>query len=203
MKSRCQSSDFQTFIMIGAFIMQTLDAIFTRKTIRSYTDQAVEKEKLETIAQAGNQAAIAGKLEFVVITNRNILDQIQREAKAFFLRSGVEKLVMLASNPNYEVLHNAPAGIAVVTNTSNDPHIMRMNSANTGCAVQNMLIAATDLGLGSCYADSGAVAFSNPELKQAIGIPEDKTVSAIVTLGYSADDTPAVKRSTNNITWCQ
>ena len=114
--------------MIGVFIMQTLDAIFTRKTIRSYTDQAVEKEKLETIAQAGNQAAIAGKLEFVVITNRNILDQIQREAKAFFLRSGVEKLVMLASNPNYEVLHNAPAGIAVVISDTTNPHASKMNA---------------------------------------------------------------------------
>ena len=183
--------------------MNTFDAILARKTIRSYTNQPVEKEKLEQIAVAGNQAAIAGSLEFIVITNQEVLHTIQKSAKEFFLHSGVEKLIKLASLPSYEVLHNAPAGIAVVTNTSNDPHIMRMNSANSGCAVQNMLIAATDLGLGSCYADSGAVAFSNPELKQAIGIPEDKTVSAIVTLGYSADNTPAVKRSTNNITWCQ
>ena len=66
--------------------MNTLEAIFSRKTIRSYTEQSIEREKLETIVRAGNQAAIAGKLEFVVITNRNILDQIQKEAKAFFLR---------------------------------------------------------------------------------------------------------------------
>lgn len=187
----------------GRFSMNTLEAIFSRKTIRSYTEQSIEREKLETIIRAGNQAAIAGKLEFVVITNRNILDQIQKEAKAFFLRSGVEKLVMLASNPNYEVLHNAPVGIAVVISDTTDPHASKMNAENTGCAVQNMLIAATELGLGSCFAESGSVAFTNPTIKDAIGISNDKTVSAIVTLGYTENTTPAVKRNVNNITWCE
>lgn len=183
--------------------MNTLDAIHARKTVRSYKNQLVEKEKLESVVCAGNQAAIAGKLEFVVITNREVLNAIQKSAKEFFLNSGVEKLVNLASNPNYEVLHNAPAGIAVIIDVTNDPHAMKMNAENTGCAVQNMLIAATELGLGSCFAESASVAFIGPELKKAIGISEDKTVSAIVTLGYSENTTPAVKRNTANISWCE
>lgn len=183
--------------------MNTLEAIFSRKTIRSYTEQSIEREKLETIVSAGNQAAIAGKLEFVVITNREILDNIQQAAKNFFLQSGIEKLVMLASMPGYEVLHNAPAGIAVIINNATDPHSLKMNAENTGCAVQNMLIAATELGLGSCFAESGSVAFSDPALKDVIGIGADKTVSAIVTLGYTENKIPAVKRNSDNITWCE
>ena len=202
LKPESKDSGFFYLRKAGCF-MNTLEAIHARKTIRSYKSQMVEREKLEAVVYAGNQAAIAGKLEFVVISNREVLDAIQKEAKNFFRNSGIEKLVNLASNPNYEVLHNAPAGIAVIIDVTNDPHAMKMNAENTGCAVQNMLVAATELGLGSCFAESASVAFMGPNLKKAIGISEDKTVSAIVALGYSENLTSAVKRSTSNITWCE
>lgn len=183
--------------------MNTLDAINTRKSCRSYISQPVEKEKLEIIASAGNQAAIAGKLDFVVITNKEIIDIIQKTAKNVMLQSDNDFLLMRANTPGFETLYNAPAAIAIVTDTTTDPQNIGMNYANAGCAAQNILIAATELGVASCYTASSTLAFMLPEQKKALGIAEDKTVACIIALGYSKNNTPAIQRNPDNISWCE
>lgn len=183
--------------------MNTFEAINARKSTRSYTKQTVEKEKLEQIVAAGNQAAIAGKLDFLVITNASVLNTIQKTAKNVMLQSDNSFLQMRANTPGFEVLYNAPAAIAIITDTAEDTLTVGMNYANAGCAAQNILIAATELGLASCYTASSALAFSVPEVKKAVGVAEDKTVACIVALGYSEDDSNPVKRSTDNVFWCE
>lgn len=183
--------------------MNTFEAINSRKSTRRYTTQPVEKEKLEQIVSAGNKAAIAGSLDFAVITNAAILDMIQKTAKAVMLKSGNDFLMMRANTPGFEVLYNAPAAIAVITEATNNPQSAGMNNANAGCAAQNMLLAATALNVSSCYTASSCLAFAVPDVKKAIGISEDKAVACIVALGYSEDDTPVRSRSDKNIKWCE
>lgn len=183
--------------------MNTLDAIYARRSTRNYTDQPVEKEKLETIVRAGNQAAIAGKLDFVVITRKSVLDLIQNTSKEVMLNSGNDFLTKRANTPGFEVLYNAPAAIAVITDTANDPQTAAMNTANAACAAENILLAATELGIASCYTVSSTLGFAVPAVNQAAGIAENKTVACIIALGYSHDTPSPVKRNTDNITWCE
>ncbi len=183
--------------------MNTLEAIKARKSTRSYTSQLIEKEKLEQIVTAGNQAAIAGKLDFVIITNASVLDTIQKTAKGVMLQSGNDFLITRANTPGFEVLYNTPAAIAIVTDAANDPQSAGMNNANAGCAAQNILIAATELGIASCYTAASTLAFMVPEVKSAIGIGEDKTVACMIALGYSDDNSEPIKRTSDNISWCE
>ena len=63
--------------------------------------------------------------------------------------------------------------VVISGKTTTDVQGMAMNAANAACAGQNMLIAATSLGLGSCYTVSPTLAFMVPEVKAAAQISED------------------------------
>ena len=80
-----------------------------------------------------------------------------------------------------------------------------MNTANCACAAQNMLLAATELGLGSCYIVSGTLAFMVPEVKATAGIAENMTPSCAVIIGYTEDSAPHAERheNPNNIIYCR
>lgn len=71
------------------------------------------------------------------------------------------------------------------------------SAANTACAVTNMGIVATELGLGTCYLAGFLMAFTaKPELLQKIGVPEGFKPQCGMILGYEGpDQIPAAKRS--------
>lgn len=183
--------------------MNTMDAIYARRSTRKYNDRPVEREKLKAIAEAGNQAAIAGKLEFAVITRRSALDMLQSAAKNIMLRSGNDFLVKRANTPGFEVLYNAPAAIAVIADAAEDPQAAGMNTANAACAAENILLAATELGVSSCYTVSSTLGFADPEVRNEVGVSEGKAVICIIALGYSDDKPEPKKRDTSAISWLE
>lgn len=95
--------------------------------------------------------------------------------------------------------------IVVSAETTEDTMAVGMNTANCACAAQNMLLAATELGLGSCYIVSGTLAFMVPEVKATAGIAENMTPSCAVIIGYTEDSAPHAERheNPNNIIYCR
>lgn len=184
--------------------MNTFEAIKQRKSVRSYSDREVEKEKLEQIAQAGNYAAgtpMAGNRYLTVITNKELLNAIVNATRIVMQKSGVDMLVKLSSNPNFNPLYSAPVAIIVSTDKQEAPNMVAMARANAACAAENMLIAAADLGLGSCYVESPCMAFNVPEIRQASKIADNADVQAIVLLGYTSDTAPHAEKKADNITY--
>ena len=75
--------------------------------------------------------------------------------------------------------------------------------ANVSCAAENMMLAATELGLGSCFLMGPMIAFSDPALRARLGLPEGYEPLIGVALGYAAGERPAPPdRKSDNITWC-
>ena len=75
--------------------------------------------------------------------------------------------------------------------------------ANVSCAAENMMLAATELGLGSCFLMGPMIAFSDPALRARLGLPEGYEPLIGVALGYAAGEHPtAPDRKNDNITWC-
>ncbi len=183
--------------------MNTLEAIAARKSTRAFTQQPVEKEKLEQIVKAGNSAAIAGILGFSVITNAEVINNLQITAKNVMLQSGNDFLIGRANTPGFEVLYNAPAAIVIFANAPQDAMAAGTNAQNAGCAAENILLAATELGVASCYTVSSTLGFMVPGMKEIIGIDADKEVICVIALGYAAQETPQNERKTDNIIWCE
>ena len=76
--------------------MNTLEAISNRKSVRTYTNDIVESDKLEKILNVGNEAARAGEIYFTVVTNKEVLNMVAETGKNVMLNSGNDFLVNTA-----------------------------------------------------------------------------------------------------------
>ena len=173
--------------------MNTFEAMKARKSVRTYQAKAVEPEKIKAIAEAGNMAAgtpMAGKVYFNVITNADVLKSIVDGSKAVMAKSGVPMLEKISANPNFNPIYGAPVAVVVSTDKADNPNTAAMARANAACAGENMLLAAADLGLGSCYLESPTLAFNIPAVAEGAKLPVGAQPQAVIVFGYTDDTAP-------------
>jgi nitroreductase len=160
--------------------MDALEAILKRKSVRSYKKEQISDQQLETILEAGKSGPGGGAYHISVVQKPELIKKINDTTKAAML-SGNDFSKQRASLPGYEPVYGAPTLILL---SAGDPN---SGIPNTSCCAENMLVAATASGLGSCYLMSIRAAFggdSGPELMKECGIPEGNTVTCAVILGY-------------------
>jgi nitroreductase len=168
--------------------MNTLEAIATRKSTRNYKPEQIPEEALQTILEAGYAAPAAmaryDSLHITVVQNQTLLDRINAAASdAIFKTTGVRK--------------NTDFGGKTLLFVSSMPiHRVGTEYINVGIVMENMVLAATDLGIDSVILGGapGAVA-QDPELVKDLGIPEGYTPMLGVVFGYGAEDTPVKKHT--------
>jgi nitroreductase len=139
--------------------MDALEAIRKRRSVRRYTGDPIPRQDLETIVDAGRLAASGHNnqpWEFIVVTERAMIDKLK-----------VASLWM----------ETAGAIIAVVM----DPH-SRWWIEDGAAAVENMLIASTALGYGSCWLE-GYTLRMEEELKALLGVPGARRLLTLVPIG--------------------
>jgi len=158
----------------------TFNAINNRKSIRGYQDKPVSRELLEKIVAAGDKAPLGPKLAIRVITDKDLLTRIDQETHDRMLNSGVPFSVERASMPGYRPLYSAPVLIIVAS----DPE---RGALGASAAAENMILAATDLGLGSCFVVSPIQAVTDPSFAGALALPEGFKPLLGVLLGYTKD----------------
>lgn len=139
--------------------MDALEAIRKRRSVREYTGDPIPRDDLETIVDAGRLAASGHNnqpWDFVVVTDRDMIEQLK-----------VASLWM----------EKAGAIIAVVMDPTS-----RWWREDGSAAVENMLIAATALGYGSCWLQ-GYTMPREEEFKILLGIPREKRLLTLVPIG--------------------
>lgn len=163
--------------------MDTLEAILKRKSVRSYKKEQISDKDLEAILEAGKSGPGGGAYHISVIQKSELIQKINDSTKAAML-VGNDFMKQRASLPGYEPIYGAPTLILL---SAGDPN----GVANTSCAAENMLIAATALGFGSCYLMSPRGAFAGEhgqELMNECGIPEGNAFICAVIVGYKDGD---------------
>jgi nitroreductase len=139
--------------------MDTLEAIRKRRSVRQYTGDPIPKQDLEAIVDAGRLAATGSNKQpwdFVVITEREM----------------IEKLKVAA-----QWMEKAGAIIAVVMDPAS-----RWWLEDGSAAVENMLIASTALGYGSCWLE-GYTLPREKEFKALLNVPQEKRLLTLVPIG--------------------
>lgn len=180
--------------------MQVLNAIELRKSVRTYAPEPVEAEKMEAIIKAGNLAPVFGRFHITVIENQKLLQEINDITLDMMKHSGNEFLEKRAAEQGYRPLYGAPAMIVLSAPNGNDSN--GFNMANVSCAAENMIIQATDLGLGTCFVMGPMIAFANPGLAKKIEIPEGYIPLVGVLAGYPLEGLTGSKRKTSgNVTY--
>lgn len=172
--------------------MNTFEAIETRKSIRKFKDDPIQQEILEKILKAATLAP-SGKnkqpWKFYIVRGD------QRAVMVAEMQKGMDRLEGQGVNTgsarySIRVLAEAPVTIFVFNPTSKHPLLKRdtletysdvVDIQSIGAAIQNMLLAATDLGVGSLWICD--VFFGYEELSAWLG--EKGQMIAAVSLGYS------------------
>ncbi len=148
--------------------METWDAIRARRNVRSYADRPIATEDLDRILEGARRAPSSMNeqpWDFVVMTDR-------------------PRLVELAGVWRYGAhIAGAAAAIAFVASASAEPDTRETTQFDMGQAAMSAMLAAADLGIGSCHSavgDQGLV-------RDVLTMPVDRECILLLSLGYPAE----------------
>lgn len=175
--------------------METLSCIATRHSTRNFKPDMVPDEILAQVLEAGRRAP-SGKHKnqnhFIVVRRPEVLDKLVQLVRDEFAKmeitpeneADIGGAIKRAKKGDYVFRYNAPVFI-IVANKKNYGN----NMADTCCAMENMMLAANALDLGSCWINQLRWLNENPVLRQylqELGMAEDERVYASLSLGYAA-----------------
>ena len=178
-------------------MMDALELIKTRRSTRNYQDRAVEKELLDQIIEAGRYAPSGGNSQttrFFVITDKALLTELaalvkhacsQMDVTPGMYRS-LAGAIRASKGERYVFHYDAPA--LIVTANKRD---YGNNVADCACALENMMLMANALDLGSCWINQ-LKWLNEDETINAIfrkfGLLEDERIYGAVSIGYAATE---------------
>ncbi|MHB1354989.1 MAG: nitroreductase family protein [Anaerolineae bacterium] len=166
-------------------INETLSIIKQRRSVRRYKKEQIGEEELHAILEAGLYAPYGWTEEgkhFTVVQDADLLTRLNAAAKQ--VASGLDFGVFqeLGTKPGYNCLWDAPT-LIIVSGDEKSPDA----AADCAAAMQNMLIAAESVGVGSCWIFFVMLAFGSAqgaELLQELQIPTGYKPMYAAVFGY-------------------
>ncbi|MGB2988125.1 MAG: nitroreductase family protein [Phycisphaerae bacterium] len=149
--------------------MDVIEVIRKRRSVRTYADKPVERDKIERLLEAARLAPSASN----------------RQEWRFLVVADPKRRAALAKAANNQAfVAQAPVVIAACAET--DGHVMRCGQPSypidVAIAIDHMTLQAAAEGLGTCWIG----AFYEDQAKQILGIPEEIRVVELLTVGYPA-----------------
>ena len=148
-------------------------AILARRSIRAYENRPVEPEKIDLLLECACAAPSANNFRpwhFVAVTKRGTLDAI----------AGI--------HPYGKMLAQAPLAIVVCAEPKRGGQIDAWWEQDCGAAMENILVGAAALGLGSVWLGVNHSSGDLPDrVRQILGVPETIEVMGIAAIGYGTE----------------
>lgn len=173
--------------------MEVFSCMATRHSTRKFKEEPVPQEVLDKVIEAGRQAP-SGKHKnqsrFIVIRKKEVLQELIALVQQEFAKMEVTQenddnfggAIRAAKKGGYVFMYNALV-LIVVANKKDYGN----KYADVSCAMQNMMLAANALDLGSCWINQLRWLQDNPVLRaylQKLGMAEDEEVCASLSIGY-------------------
>lgn len=191
--------------------METLKCIKTRRSYRKFLQKTIEEEKINILLSAGNYAP-SGKncqsCHFIVIVNEDVRKELIAKVNEVLANmnqtdEGYEQLaniISLAKDGKYVFNYDPPLFI-IIANKKQNANAM----ADSACAIENMMLAAQDMQLGSCYINQLRHLQDHPMMLaylKTIGLQDDEIVCCSLSVGYVEKLNDIIpKRDGNRITY--
>ena len=193
--------------------MDAMEAIMTRRSTRRMKPDLPPRELIERVIEAGRAAPSGSNSQtthFIVITKPSTLKDLAELVQSEFAKMEIapdtyvslRNSINASRTGNYVFHYNAPV-LIVTANKKDYGNAM----ADSACALENMMIAANALNLGTCWinqlhwlTDHRAV----QAYMQNLGLKDDETITGGLILGYGFDGLPVrteLKRTGNPVTW--
>ena len=160
--------------------MSLIDVILSRRSVRRYENKEIPKDVLNKILEAGRKAPTSSNRQpwhFIVITDPEIKKELCQDKY----------------NPYGPFVRDAPITIVGCALVRDDDYNRKWGTIysiiDTIIALQNMVIAAWAMGVGSCWIGVQGVPLED-RARQVLNIPEDWKVMALITFGYPTEQQP-------------
>jgi nitroreductase len=152
------------------FDMEVFTAIKNRRSIRSYSEKPIEKQKLMKVLEAVRLSPSAGNRQpwrFIVITDPKVKERLRESYnRDWFISAPV--IIVACALPKEAWVR------------SDGEEYWKVDVA---IAMQDLVLVAWEEGLGSCW----IAAFNEKEARRALGIQKNVRVVAMTPLGYPAE----------------
>jgi nitroreductase len=186
--------------------MNTLEAIAKRRSIRKFLDREIERDTLEKILKAGIMAPSAKNSQpwkFVVVDHNKKPEMIktiktgfenEKAGKGFLKDNDAIGFFIPSAEHTLKIMEEAPVTIFIINTNDvfeNNPSIDKKfgemaNVQSIGAAIENMILAALDYGIGSLWICD--IFFAYRELSE--WLHTDNEIIAALSLGYPNEDPP-------------
>ena len=167
--------------------MKIYEAITNRRTIRRFKQQAIDAAILERIVDAGRLApsgANCQPVEFVLVTEPQLCQQV------FTTTSWAGRVTPRRTpKPGQEPM----AWVVVLLNSERGPVAAKADAA---AAIENMLLAALEEGIGSCWIGS----VERKKVAKLLSIPGHCEIDSVVAFGYP-DESPVAEETDEDIAY--
>ncbi len=193
--------------------MDAMEAILTRRSTRRLKPDLPPRELIQQVIEAGRAAPSGSNSQsthMLVITRPNVLSEVAALVQQAFaaMEVGPDAYVSLrhsvsaAKKGGYVFHYNAPVLIVTANKKGYGNAI-----ADSACALENMMIAANALDLGTCWINQLHWLDENADVRaymEGLGLEKDETITGGLILGYGTDGQPVrepLPRTGNPVTW--
>ena len=158
-----------------------MEVMLSRRSVKKYKDTPVSEELIDKIIEAGLAAASGRNLQapiIVAVTNKEIRDALSRANAEIMGASG-------------DPFYNAPAVLVVLAEKRAHTYVY-----DGSLSLGNMMLAAEELGLGSCWIHRAKEVFEMPEWQawlRSIGIDAEVEGIGNLVVGYPDGPRPEAK----------
>lgn len=192
---------------------EVLKSIYSRRTVRSYTEEPVAEDVLKEIINAGVHAPNGMNvqpLRFVVVTDRKALDRYNVVAKTRYsanLKASIdanpkaaEQIALLKKmdDPAFNMFYEAPSLVLVFA----APGALTPAEDGTLCA-ENMILAAHSMGIGSCWVGFASPLGEDPQVLKELEVPAGHKLIAQLIFGHpkERDGRPTPRKEPVILKW--
>jgi nitroreductase len=150
-----------------------------RRSIRDYEDKDIPYEDIHEILEAARWAPSTRNLQnwyFIIIKDKEKIEKIAEIADQSFIKKAPVIIVVCSNDKIIESIYGEKGKMFAIQNVA--------------AAIENILLAATEKEIGSCWIGW----FDEKRLKELLEVPEDINIHAIITLGYPKHIPEAPKR---------
>ncbi len=182
---------------------QVVECIMSRRSIRAYKPEQIKDEELKTILECAINAPSARNSqpwEVRVMQNKEAIDNLNKEVIADMIEKRPEAKERFADE-NASVFFHAPTLLVVAYDTT-----QYWGQSDCGMLVQNILLAAESMNIGSCAVGCCREYINSPkaaDFVKGLNLPENYVVYLTVTLGYKDENPDAKPRDDKKVAYME
>ena len=181
---------------------EIIKTIKERRSVRTYKDKPIEKEKIEQILDCGLWAPSARNQQpwkFVVVTDKNLIKEMGKRIQDKVIDNPRYSFVkQRAETKEDAIFYSAPLVIFILGDKGN-----KWSTIDCSLAAENMILAAHSLGIASCPIGMARYIKEEKDLIEKLGFDENYELIITLIFGYADEEPEAKERNKNVVKWIE